>query len=133
MAPRPQPRRTAGRPKIIWEPWLAKMHDYVLAGETVRRASDLVAQVYRDEIPQGSTHGQRRDESTARLLRKYYPDWLMRQAEREELQATLARMCAMVLGEEGSQWRRADVLARISHASEVIEWSSGRFVGDVDA
>jgi hypothetical protein len=107
--PRSKSRRTRGRPKIDWDPWLAKMHDHVLEGATDRHASDLVARDHRHEIPQGSTHGQRSDESTARQLRKYYPPWLERQAELEETHAKIARISAMFLGEGGSQWGLTDV------------------------
>jgi hypothetical protein len=111
MAPRypaSKPSQKPGRPKIDWDPWLEKMHDRVLEGETDRRASELVARVYRHEIPQGSRHGQRSDASTARLLRKYYPPWLKRKAELEEMHAKIARISAM-LGEGGSQWGLTDV------------------------
>ena len=90
--PRSKPQRKRGRPKVDWDPWLAKMHDFVLRGETDRRASRIVAEIYRDEIPQGSAHGRRSDESTARLLRKYYSGWLEQQAEREALRARNTRM-----------------------------------------
>jgi hypothetical protein len=121
--PRFKPRQKHGRPKINWDPWCAKMHDHMLEGETERRASDLVAQDYRDEIPQGSTHGQRSDESTARLLRKYYPSWLKRQAELEETQAIVAHIQALFPSEEEIQRSRAAALDTplMRAATEIVQ------------
>jgi hypothetical protein len=94
LAKRAQKR---GRRKINWEPWLERMHVVVLQGETDRRASELVARRYRNEIPQGSKHGQRTDESTARLLRKHYLDWLERQAQFEKQQAQVEAIQASTM------------------------------------
>ena len=126
MAPRhpaSKPSQKPGRPKIDWDPWLEKMHDRVLEGETDRRASELVAQDYRHEIPQGSTHGQRSDESTARLLRKYYPHWLKRHAEFEEMQAKMARIKALFASDEESQRSRAAALETplLRAATQVVQ------------
>ena len=111
--PRPKPRRTRGRPKIDWDPWLEKMHNHVLEGETDRRASELVAQDYRHEIPQGSTHGQRTDQSTARQLRKYYPGWLERKTEIETL--------ITYVGEMQRSWEETLDRPEIRRAVEVMQ------------
>jgi hypothetical protein len=111
--PRPKPVHKRGRPKIDWDPWLEKMHTLILGGETDRRASELIAQRHRHEIPQGSTHGQRSDESAARSLRKHYPSWLEQRAllkkqlaDFEELQA---RLRVMFFGEGGKSTSLEDL------------------------
>jgi hypothetical protein len=92
--PRAKQAKKRGRPKIDLDPWLEQMHILVKQGKTDRRASDLVALRHRNEIPQGSAHGQRTDESAARLLRKHYPGWLERQVQFEKQRAQLEAMQA---------------------------------------
>ena len=47
-----------GRPKLDLWPWLEKMHQFVVAGYSERKAATLVVDQFYDQMPQGS--GRRR-------------------------------------------------------------------------
>lgn len=83
-------KRRRGRPSVrkLWDRYLRLMDEKVLSGITANAAAVEVVREHFHRMPSGSTFVERTRESTVRMLKKHYPDWV---AEQERLAAEWQR------------------------------------------